>query len=150
MLAEQQRIQKEKERIQKQIFKLPAGTIFCFQNGTHVKWYEKDGKRRQYLPKDQRKYAEKLAMKKYLLLRMKELIQEERAVGSYISHHRESVSEQMLAPGSPYSELLAPYFQPESSDLQSWMESPYEQNKKYPEQKIYGTSAGIHVRSKSD
>ena len=64
MLAEQQRIQKEKERIQKQIFKLPAGTIFCFQNGTHVKWYEKDGKRRQYLPKDQRKYAEKLAMKK--------------------------------------------------------------------------------------
>ena len=68
MLAEQQRIQKEKERIQKQIFKLPAGTIFCFQNGTHVKWYEKDGKRRQYLPKDQRKYAEKLAMKKYLLL----------------------------------------------------------------------------------
>ena len=150
MLAEQQRIQKEKERIQKQIFKLPAGTIFCFQNGTHVKWYEKDGKRRQYLPKDQRKYAEKLAMKKYLLLRMKELIQEERAVGSYISHHRESVSEQMLAPDSPYSELLAPYFQPESSDLQSWMESPYEQNKKYPEQKIYGTSAGIHVRSKSE
>lgn len=81
---------------------------------------------------------------------MKELIQEERAVGSYISHHRESVSEQMLAPDSPYSELLAPYFQPESSDLQSWMESPYEQNKKYPEQKIYGTSAGIHVRSKSE
>ena len=30
------------------------------------------------------------------------------------------------------------------------MESPYEQNKKYPEQKIYGTSAGIHVRSKSE
>ena len=89
-------------------------------------------------------------MKKYLLLRMKELIQEERAVGSYISHHRESVSEQMLAPDSPYSELLAPYFQPESSDLQSWMESPYEQNRKYPEQKIYGTSAGIHVRSKSE
>lgn len=57
---------------------------------------------------------------------------------------------QMLAPDSPYSELLAPYFQPESSDLQSWMESPYEQNKKYPEQKIYGTSAGIHVRSKSE
>lgn len=56
----------------------------------------------------------------------------------------------MLAPDSPYSELLAPYFQPESSDLQSWMESPYEQNKKYPEQKIYGTSAGIHVRSKSE
>lgn len=150
MLAEQQRIQKEKERIQKQIFKLPAGTIFCFQNGTHVKWYEKDGKRRQYLPKDQRKYAEKLAMKKYLLLRMKELIQEERAVISYLSHHRESSSEQMLKPGDPYAELLAPYFQPESSDLQSWMESPYEQNRKYPEQKIYGTSAGIHVRSKSE
>ncbi len=150
MLAEQQRIQKEKERIQKQIFKLPAGTIFCFQNGSSVKWYKKDGKQRQYLPKSKRKYAEQLAVKKYLLLRMKELIQEERAVGSYISHHRESVSEQMLAPDSPYSELLAPYFQPESSDLQSWMESPYEQNKKYPEQKIYGTGAGIHVRSKSE
>ena len=150
MLAEQQRIQKEKERIQKQIFKLPAGNIFCFQNGSSVKWYKKDGKQRQYLPKSKRKYAEQLAVKKYLLLRMKELIQEERAVISYLSHHRESASEQMLAPDSPYSELLALYFQPESSDLQSWMESPYEQNKKYPEQKIYGTSAGIHVRSKSE
>ena len=150
MLAEQQRIQKEKERIQKQIFKLPAGNIFCFQNGSSVKWYKKDGKQRQYLPKNKRKYAEQLAVKKYLLLRMKELIQEERAVISYLSHHRESASEQMLKPGDPYAELLAPYFQPESSDLQSWMESPYEQNKKYPEQKIYGTSAGIHVRSKSE
>ena len=150
MLAEQQRIQKEKERIQKQIFKLPAGTIFCFQNGSSVKWYKKDGKQRQYLPKSKRKYAEQLAVKKYLLLRMKELIQEERAVISYLSHHRESSSEQMLKPGDPYAELLAPYFQPESSDLQSWMESPYEQNRKYPEQKIYGTSAGIHVRSKSE
>ena len=150
MLAEQQRIQKEKERIQKQIFKLPAGNIFCFQNGSSVKWYKKDGKQRQYLPKSKRKYAEKLAMKKYLLLRMKELIQEERAVISYLSHHRESASEQMLNPGDPYAELLAPYFQPESSDLQSWMKSPYEQNRKYPEQKIYGTSAGIHVRSKSE
>ena len=150
MLAEQQRIQKEKERIQKQIFKLPVGNIFCFQNGSSVKWYKKDGKQRQYLPKSKRKYAEQLAVKKYLLLRMKELIQEERAVISYLSHHRESASEQMLKPGDPYAELLAPYFQPESSDLQSWMESPYEQNKKYPEQKIYGTSAGIHVRSKSE
>ena len=150
MLAEQQRIQKEKERIQKQIFKLPAGNIFCFQNGSSVKWYKKDGKQRQYLPKSKRKYAEQLAVKKYLLLRTKELIQEERAVISYLSHHWESSSEQMLKPGDPYAELLAPYFQPESSDLQSWMKSPYEQNKKYPEQKIYGTSAGIHVRSKSE
>lgn len=150
MLAEQQRIQKEKERIQKQIFKLPVGNIFCFQNGSSVKWYKKDGKQRQYLPKSKRKYAEQLAVKKYLLLRMKELIQEERAVISYLSHHRESASEQMLKPGDPYAELLAPYFQPESSDLQSWMKSPYEQNRKYPEQKIYGTSAGIHVRSKSE
>lgn len=63
MLAEQQRIQKEKERIQKQIFKLPAGTIFCFQNGSSVKWYKKDGKQRQYLPKSKRKYAEQLAVK---------------------------------------------------------------------------------------
>ena len=56
----------------------------------------------------------------------------------------------MLEADSPYAELLAPYFQLESSDLQSWMESPYEQNKKYPEQKIYGTGAGIRVRSKSE
>ena len=150
MLAEQQRIQKEKEQIRKQIFKFPAGTIFCFQNGSHVKWYEKAGKQRRYLPKNKRKYAEQLAMKKYLLLRMKELIQEERAIIWYLSHHREETSHQMLEKDNPYAELLAPYFQPESSDLQSWMESPYEQNRKYPEQKIYGTSAGIKVRSKSE
>ena len=73
MLAEQQRIQKEKERIQKQIFKLPVGNIFCFQNGSSVKWYKKDGKQRQYLPKSKRKYAEQLAVKKYLLKKMLKL-----------------------------------------------------------------------------
>ena len=69
---------------------------------------------------------------------------------SYLSYYREPASEQRLEPDGPYAELLAPHFQPESSDLLSWMQSPYEQNKKYPEQKIYGTSAGIHVRSKSE
>ena len=152
MLAEQQRIQKEKERVQKQIFKLPAGTIFCFQNGSSVKWYKKDGKQRQYLPKSKRKYAEQLAVKKYLLLRMKELIQEERAVDQLSCHIIGNLCRSRCwQPGRAHTaELLAPYFQPESSDLQSWMESPYEQNRKYPEQKIYGTSAGIHVRSKSE
>lgn len=100
------------------------------------------------MPKSKRKYAEQLAVKKYLLLRMKELIQEERAIVCHLSYHREATSNQMLKSDSPYAELLAPHFQPESSDLQSWMESPYEQNKKYPEQKIYGTSARIRVQSK--
>lgn len=150
MLAEQQRIQQEKEQIQKQISKLPAGKIFCFHNGSHIKWYEKDGKKRRYLPKKQRRYAEQLAMKKYLLLRMKELMQEEQAIDWYLSHHHEETSSQMLQKDSPYAELLTPYFQPESSDLLSWMNSPYEQNKKYPEQKIYSTCAGIRVRSKSE
>ena len=87
MLAAQQRIRTEKERIQKQICKLPAGKIFCFQNGSHIKWYEKDGKKRLYLPKSKRKYAEQLAVKKYLLLRIKELLQEERAIAWYLSQH---------------------------------------------------------------
>ena len=84
MLAEQQRIQKEKERIQKQIFKLPAGTIFCFQNGSSVKWYKKDGKQRQYLPKSKRKYAEQLALKK-IFVTADERIDSGRASGDQLS-----------------------------------------------------------------
>lgn len=56
----------------------------------------------------------------------------------------------MLEADSPYAELLAPYFQLESSDLQSWMESPYEQNKNIRNRRFMEpVQASVSVQNRS-
>ena len=87
-----------------------------------------------------------------LQARLKELLQEQRAIDFYLRHHNSDASyaEYLLSENSLYSELLSPYFTPESQELQKWMTQPYESNPAYPEQRIHKTSAGIFVRSKSE
>ena len=57
---------------------------------------------------------------------------------------------ELIAPGSEYRELLAPYFSIESEEFSNWMHMPYEQNPNYPEHLIIPTSSGHLVRSKSE
>ena len=87
-----------------------------------------------------------------LQARLKELLQEQRAIDFYLRHHNSDAgyAEHLLSENSLYSELLSPYFTPESQELQKWMAQPYESNPAYPEQRIHKTSAGIFVRSKSE
>lgn len=79
-------------------------------------------------------------------------MQEKKAIDFYLRHHHSDAksAEQLLSDKSVYSELLSPYFFPESQELQKWMTQPYEGNSSYPEQCIHKTSAGILVRSKSE
>ena len=87
-----------------------------------------------------------------LQARLKELLQEQRAIDFYLRHHNSDAgyAEHLLSENSLYSELLSPYFTPESQELQKWMAQPYESNPAYPEQRIHKTRAGIFVRSKSE
>ncbi len=149
--SEQQRLEQKLTSIQDKIQQLPEGKLICSRNGNYTKWFQSDGHHSTYIPRKNRKLAEQLAIKKYLSLAQKDLLQEQKAINFYLRHHSStSYSDQLLSDDSGYSELLSPYFAPSSQELHVWMNSPYEHNTKYPEQLIHKTGLGICVRSKSE
>ncbi|MBO5070978.1 MAG: ATPase [Roseburia sp.] len=151
MCSERQRLEQKITSIQDEIRELPNGKLICVRNGNYTKWFQSDGHKCTYIPRKNRKLAEQLAAKKYLSLQKEELLQEQKAIDFYLSHHSTDCrAHQLLSDHSGYSELLSPFFTPSSQELLEWMNSPYEHNQMYPEQLIQKTGAGIYVRSKSE
>lgn len=154
MLTERDRLIREIRAIKNKLSKLPAGQLICTKNRNRFKWYRSDGSKQSYtyIPKGKRELAEQLAAKKYLTLLREELVQEQKAVESYLEHHSggESCAGHLLSDDSGYRELLSPYFKPLSQEFQEWSSAPYEHSEKYPERLIHKTCAGIFVRSKSE
>lgn len=71
------RIVKLKKEIQKiEILEktFPKEELICAKNGKGYKWYLKSAGKPIYLPKKERLLAEKLAMKKYYMLRKQDLM----------------------------------------------------------------------------
>ena len=151
VLEEKKNLEKQIKSIDLEISQLPCKEFYCAKNGNSCKWYESDGKKSKYVPKDQRPYAERLAKKKYLSLRRKDLQQELTAINFYLRHHKETGSKAEKLLNKPaYAELLSNQFKPVNQEFQEWMNAPYESNKSFPEGLIYKTNAGINVRSKSE
>ncbi len=152
MLNESQRLEKEINSLEAEIHKLPEGKLICSRNRKYYKWYQSDGTNQIYIPKKERHLAEQLAIKKYLSVQLKNLLQEKMAVDSYLKHHDINASQEedelIHTPG--YQELIEPLFSPISKELLEWMNAPYEKQEKYPEQLIHKTYSGISVRSKSE
>ena len=63
-LKERERLEKRISEIKQEIEGLPEGKLFCVSNGKYYKWYCSDGHNHVYIPKSERKQAEKLAIKK--------------------------------------------------------------------------------------
>ena len=145
-------LEKELNNIQVQLTKLPSGKLICTRNGASTKWYVRDNDILTYLPKQKRSFAEQLAVRKYLTLRVDELLQEKEAIDSYFRHlsRPKYKSTKLLEAGSPYLELMSSYFTCESQDLLHWAQAPYAHNQQYVEQCIHKTSSGNLVRSKSE
>lgn len=76
MLRERNRIEEAIQITQSQLKECPVGRLICSRNGKYSQWRWNDGTKQIYIPKKKRKFAEKLAYKKYLLLRLKNLIHE--------------------------------------------------------------------------
>lgn len=152
MRAERSRIQNQLDQISHELKNLPEGKIICAKNQNNWKWYHSDGKSHTYIPKSQRSYAEKLAVKKYLSTLSDELSQEKKAIDSYLRHHDANphTSTELLTNHPGYHELLNPYFSSFSQELSDWTLAPYEHNQAYPEHLKVKTSSGIFVRSKSE
>ena len=73
-----------------------------------------------------------------------------RAIDFYLRHHNSSKAEDLLVNKPGYQELLSSYFKPQSQEINDWLNAPFEQNPKYPGNKIHKTSSGNLVRSKSE
>lgn len=151
MLSERKRLEKKIKSTQDKIREFPDGKLICTKNEDRIKWYRSDGHNSTYIPKTNKKLAEQLACKKYLTLLEADLLHEKKAIDFYLKHHDSKLkqSEQLLS-DVRYEELLSPYFLPTSQELLDWMNSPYERNKKFPNQLIHKIESGKYVRSKSE
>lgn len=152
VIKEKQKIMKQIQSLQTQLNYLPEGKLICSQNGRHSKWYISDGKNKTYLPKKERLLAEKLALKKYLSLRIANLQKELIALNFYLRHYDPNAfqKETILFSTPGYKELLSKFFAPASKDLLEWMNAPYEKCTKHPENLVHRTLSGNRVRSKSE
>lgn len=149
MQAEYQKITSQISELDKQIEGLPRGNLICARNGKQYKWYESDG-HPTYIPKKDRTYAERLALKKYLTSLSEDLSHEQRAIQCYLNHHSDTKKSEQLLENEEFKSLLSSYFIPISTELTEWMYASYERNPKHPEKLIHKSLSGNLVRSKSE
>lgn len=151
MLEESRNLEAQLKTIQSSLNALPKENFFCTHSGKYHKWYKTDGKKQTYIPKKQRKLAEKLALKKYLSCLSQDISHEHNAISLYLRHHLSNpkTAEKILQDPA-YKELLSKSFLPKSQYLIDWVNSPYERSRRYPEQLVVETASGIYVRSKSE
>ena len=152
MLKENQRINSQIKTLEKQLQGFPNQDFFCSKNGSYYKWYSTENGKSTYIPKSNREYAEKLATKKLLSLRLEELKQEKSAIQFYLRHHSTGTpkSEQLLINCPEYRTLTTNYVKPISKNLATWAKEDYPRNLAYKEYLIHRTPSGNMVRSKSE
>ena len=151
ILSKQFKIDKQIKSIKKQLKTCPPGKLVCAKNGKYQKWYHSDGHHKVYIPKKNRKLAENLAIKKYLLLLLDDLEKEKQAIDSYLkSTSNSKKSEHLLIKSSEYQALLKPYFSPITKELSEWVNASYEKNSYHAEHLIHTCASGNVVRSKSE
>lgn len=157
MLYQQMKRRKEEicaqiKRLEKEIKKLPDGTLRCARSQKCYKWYFYREGTRTYLPKSRKNLAEKLAMKRYFTLQLEKLLAEERALDAYLKKYnsKPQIEIEQFLENPEYCKLIEPFFKPISQELKEWCEQPYEKYDKYPERLNHKTQAGIWVRSKSE
>lgn len=151
-LNEVKRLNSKIKSIKMQLKNAPPGTIYCSHNGAYIKWYHSLDNTRTYIPKKNRSFAQKLAVKKHLTLLLKDLLQEQTAINFYLRHHQKRPwkSDLFLTEHPEYRELVSDQFLPPSLKHQQWATSPYLHSQQHPEYLIHKTSSGILVRSKSE
>lgn len=150
--TEYQKLIKLQKQLQSSIAAYPPIDFYCTRNQKRFKWYitDKDGCR--YLPKSKRDLAEKLACRKYLATKLKEVESELSAINNYLFLHDQTCfkADLMLQADCGYAELLAPHFAPAIPNIEQWEKEIYERNNSHPENLVHPTNLGFSVRSKSE
>lgn len=151
-IIEKEKLEQQITKIQEQLKQLPEGQLFYSCSGKYVKWFWYNKKKQSYIPKKQRKLAEKLAMKKYLNIQLKNLLREKQAIDLYLQNHDETAEEKELAVlnSVAYKELLSHFFETKSQELAEWARAPYQKCDRFPENLKHKAISGNYVRSKSE
>lgn len=137
--------------LQKEIKQAPSGDLICTQNSIYTKWYVSFGSTSKYIKKKERKYAEKLARKKFMKFQLEECKQELSVLNEFIVNlEKIPRKSQQLLGDRRYIELLQPFWKKKAVQCQEWMFEKYEKNRKHPEKLIHVTKSGHAVRSKSE
>lgn len=150
ILLQYKKINDQIQSIEHQLKDFPDGNLVCTHNGKYYKWYQSTGHSCTYIPKKDKAFANKLALKKYLISQLKDLQQEKIAIEHYLKRHSNSSYVQKILNHPEFQTLLTPYFTPISKKLSEWMNEPFEQNQKHPEHLIHKSSSGHLLRSKSE
>lgn len=130
---------------------MPQENLCCAKNGSHYKWYSCLNTTTNYISKKNKKYAEKLALKKYYEVELESLIQELNAIDICLAHYpKTNMSDEFLERNPEYQRLLSGLVSPSNCIVASWLKEEYDKNKGYPEGLKFKTNQGSLVRSKSE
>ena len=116
--------------------KLPDGELVCAKNGKSYKWYKKQNGMYEYILKDNRKLAQKLALKKYYDMNIKDLQAELKACKAYMQKTKQNKEyvEKFLC-NSEYEKLIT---------------CEFEGNRNFSDKLIVKGTNGKYLRSKSE
>ena len=144
--------EQEMRQIESLIKKMPKEDMRCAKNGKNYKWFcMKEGGATTYIPKSNRRYAEKLAQKKYYENRYEELSHQVKALKYYERQMREVEGKaENLFKHEEWGKLLESMHSVKREDLKMWMDEKYEGGAGHPENLIHKGSQGKYLRSKSE
>ena len=146
-----EQVQKEIQRISKQLNTYPEGKLVSIRNGNWYKYYVSDGHTKTYIPAEKRELARQLAWKKYLTCFLEDLEQEKCAIEAYL--HKMSKKkhiDRLIEKNQGCIALLGERIKTRNQVIEDWLMEEYETNQEFPETLRHNTIAGHMVRSKSE
>lgn len=137
--------------MQDQIASLPDGHLLILKNGKYTRFAHYHDGIRTHIPKKDQQLIELLVRKKYLSALLKDSIQEQQALHSYLECYQNYSSHVSQILDDPImSHVLSKYLKPLSDELREWTCSSFESNPYCPEQLRHTCLSGNKVRSKSE
>ena len=130
---------------------LPEGDLSIGHCTNSTKWFITINQKQHYLKKREIGLAKKLALKKYVKLKIKAL---EASLAEIKLHETKTTKAQValnnLLNDNAYIELLSDYLGKLKSEATVWANADYPKNTKHPESLVHPTVGGLMVRSKSE
>lgn len=134
---------------------LPEGNLICSHDKKKTKFYISNNNIKSYLRKSDKSLFSKYFTKRYLTLLKKEVLQEIKAIESYLqlSNSKGTDSSDFLHKYPEYADIILSSHNPSISpqvDIHTWINTPFESNPFHPEGLIFKGHSGNLLRSKSE
>lgn len=150
-IQEIQDLQNTIKKLNKILTSLPDGELSIGHQNGSTKWFCYKNHQQLYIKKKDVSLAKKLAIKKYLSLKI-ESLEAKLKEATFQNKHSMAAEEKIakLLNDSAYLELLSDYLSSTTLDNQHWMNADYPKNTNHPENLVHQTIGGLLVRSKSE